>query len=66
MPKLVSQWRKIWAANSGTDPNAPFGLVTLAASGSEGGADIGSMRCKPMLSGVCVYLIICCVLWGWG
>lgn len=29
---------------SGTAPDAPFGLVTLAASGGEGGADIGSMR----------------------
>jgi hypothetical protein len=44
MPKLVADWRKVWAANSGTDPMAPFGLVSLAASGGEGGADIGSMR----------------------
>ena len=27
-----------------TDPNAPFGLVTLAPSGTEGGSDIGTMR----------------------
>ena len=27
-----------------TDPVAPFGLVTLAPSGSEGGNDIGTMR----------------------
>ena len=44
MAKLVSDWRALWAKSSGTDPMAPFGLVTLAASGGEGGADIGSMR----------------------
>eukprot|EP01051_Picozoa_sp_SAG22_P002736 SAG22_NODE_125_length_18883_cov_12.351629_7_plen_65_part_00 len=44
MHKLVSDWRALWAKESGTDPNAPFGLVTLAASGGEGGADIASMR----------------------
>eukprot|EP00051_Salpingoeca_urceolata_P015083 m.193183 g.193183 ORF g.193183 m.193183 type:complete len:335 (+) comp18286_c0_seq1:1036-2040(+) len=45
MPKLISEWRKLWSAEPGTtDPNAPFGLVTLAPSGSEGGNDIGSMR----------------------
>ena len=44
MAKLVSDWRKLWANSSGTDPMAPFGLVTLAASGGEGGSDIGSMR----------------------
>ena len=39
MEKLVSSWRTQWSANAGTtDPNAPFGLVTLAPSGSEGGA----------------------------
>ena len=41
---LVEQWRSAWANNSGTSPTAPFGMVTLAASGGEGGADIGSMR----------------------
>lgn len=44
MPTLVSQWRSIWSATSGTDPMAPFGLVTLAPSGTEGGSDIGTMR----------------------
>ena len=44
MPKLVSDWREVWSKNSGTPADAPFGLVTLAASGGEGGADIGSMR----------------------
>ena len=42
--KLVSDWRAVWAKNSGTKPDAPFGVVTLPPSGSEGGADIGSMR----------------------
>ena len=44
MAKLVSTWRALWSKSSGTDSMAPFGLVTLAASGGEGGADIGSMR----------------------
>ena len=42
--KLVSDWRAIWSKNSGTSAAAPFGVVTLPPSGSEGGADIGSMR----------------------
>lgn len=45
MEKLVSSWRKQWSAEAGTtDPTAPFGLVTLAPSGGEGGADLPSMR----------------------
>ena len=45
MPVLVAEWRSLWSRTPGTtDPSAPFGLVTLAASGSEGGADLGSMR----------------------
>jgi len=44
MHKLVADWRALWSKNSGTDIDAPFGLVTLAASGTEGGSDIGSMR----------------------
>ena len=33
------------AATAGTtDAEAPFGLVTLAPSGDEGGASIGTMR----------------------
>ena len=44
MPLLVRHWRRSWAAASDTDPEAPFGLVTLAAGGDEGGNDIGGMR----------------------
>jgi len=45
MPVLVREWRALWSETPGTtDPNAPFGVVTLASSGSEGGADLGSMR----------------------
>ena len=45
MVKLVAEWRALWSAEPGTtDPFAPFGLVTLAPSGSEGGASIGTMR----------------------
>ena len=42
---LVTGWRKVWSEVEGTtDPLAPFGIVTLASSGSEGGPDIGAMR----------------------
>ena len=42
---LIEGWRKIWSATPGaTDPNAPFGIVTLASSGSEGGPNMGAMR----------------------
>eukprot|EP00937_MAST-01D_sp_MAST-1D-sp2_P001167 g1167.t1 len=45
MPKLVAEWRRLWSAEPGTTaPDAPFGLVTLAPSGGEGGASIGTMR----------------------
>jgi hypothetical protein len=45
MEKLVSSWRTQWSAEPGTtDPNAPFGVVTLAPSVGEGGADLPSMR----------------------
>ena len=42
---LVSGWREAWSKEPGTtDPMAPFGIVTLASSGSEGGPDMGAMR----------------------
>eukprot|EP00038_Savillea_parva_P025920 m.50173 g.50173 ORF g.50173 m.50173 type:complete len:698 (-) comp7211_c0_seq2:133-2226(-) len=45
MKTLVAQWRTLWSATPGTtDPNAPFGLVTLAPSGGEGGQSMGAMR----------------------
>lgn len=35
--RMVAAWREIWAVSDGTtDPLAPFGLVTIAPSGSEG------------------------------
>ena len=35
--RMVAAWREIWSATTGTtDPLAPFGLVTIAPSGSEG------------------------------
>jgi hypothetical protein len=40
MVALVKSWRSIW--NQGSDN--PFGIVTLASSGSEGGRDMGTMR----------------------
>jgi hypothetical protein len=43
--ELVKGWRAIWSETPNTtDPNAPFGLVTLASSGSEGGPNMGAMR----------------------
>ena len=45
MQALVKQWRQLWSVTAGTTPSdAPFGLVTLAPSGTEGGSDIGTMR----------------------
>lgn len=45
MPTLISYWRKVWSAEPGTtDPNAPFGLVALPGSGSEGGPNMGAMN----------------------
>eukprot|EP00940_MAST-03C_sp_MAST-3C-sp2_P000818 g818.t1 len=45
MPKLVDSWRALWSVSDGTtDPKAPFGLVTLASSGSEGGRSMGTFR----------------------
>ena len=33
---LVAEWRSLWSIEPGTtDPMAPFGLVTLAPSGTE-------------------------------
>lgn len=43
--QLVRGWRAVWSETAGTtEPMAPFGLVTLASSGSEGGPNMGAMR----------------------
>merc|ERR1719272_1464628 len=45
--ELVKGWRAIWSETSGTtDPEAPFGIVTLASSGTEGADSeaMGAMR----------------------
>jgi hypothetical protein len=45
MKQLVAGWRSVWSRTPGTtDPTAPFGVVTLASSGSEGGPNFGAMR----------------------
>ena len=45
MATLVKAWRAAWSrVNGTTDPMAPFGLVTLAPGGSEGGSNMGTMR----------------------
>ena len=39
LPAMVAAWRQQWSAVPGTThPLAPFGVVTLAAGGSEGHA----------------------------
>eukprot|EP01060_Flectonema_neradi_P024253 TRINITY_DN3290_c0_g1_i1.p1 TRINITY_DN3290_c0_g1~~TRINITY_DN3290_c0_g1_i1.p1 ORF type:complete len:628 (+),score=111.00 TRINITY_DN3290_c0_g1_i1:66-1886(+) len=46
---MIKEWRQIWSVEPDTtDPMAPFGLVTLAASGTEGGTDIGGMYFAQM------------------
>lgn len=43
--QLIRGWRAAWSRTPGTtDALAPFGVVTLASSGSEGGPDMGAMR----------------------
>ena len=43
--ELVKGWRAIWSETKGTtEPDAPFGLVTLASSGTEGGPNMGTSR----------------------
>lgn len=43
--ELIRGWRTIWSKTNGiTDPLTPFGIVTLASSGSVGGPDTGAMR----------------------
>ncbi len=45
MVAMVDLGRKSWSKIPGTtEPLAPFGIVTLASGGSEGGPDIGGMR----------------------
>ena len=45
MRQLIRGYRAAWSKVPGTtDPLAPFGVVTLASSGSEGGPDFGTMR----------------------
>jgi hypothetical protein len=37
MERMVAEWRSIWSVEPNTtDPLAPFGVVTIAPSGSEG------------------------------
>jgi hypothetical protein len=48
---LIEGWRKVWSKTPGTtDAQAPFGIVTLASSGSEGGPNVSvasTMPAKP-------------------
>lgn len=45
MSAMIASWREHWSAEPHTtDPVAPFGLVTIPDSGSEGGSDLGAFR----------------------
>ena len=45
MRELIKGWRASFSETPGaTDPMAPFGIITLASSGSEGGPNMGAMR----------------------
>ena len=51
MRQLINGWRAAWSKTPGTtDALAPFGVVTLASSGSEGGPDFGTMRVAQTMS----------------
>lgn len=51
MRQLINGWRAAWSKVPGTtDPLAPFGVVTLASSGSEGGPNFGTMRIAQTMS----------------
>ena len=51
MRQLITGWRAAWSKVPGTtDPLAPFGVVTLASSGSEGGPNFGTMRIAQTMS----------------
>ena len=51
MRQLINGWRSAWSKTPGTtDPLAPFGVVTLATSGSEGGKNFGTMRYAQTMS----------------
>jgi len=42
---LIKGWRAVWSKTPNTTPeDAPFGIVTLASSGSEGNPWMGAMR----------------------
>ena len=45
MAAMVNEWRTEWSREPNTtDPLAPFGLVTMAPTGCEGGNDLGTFR----------------------
>ena len=51
MPRMVELWRSWWAESSGTDPLAPFGVVSLAGGGSEGhGQHMAALRWTRILN----------------
>lgn len=57
--ELVKGWRAIWSETGGTtDPLAPYGVVTLASSGSEGGPNMGAMRLAQVRRFTCVIFYV--------
>eukprot|EP00756_Hemistasia_phaeocysticola_P044856 Hpha_TRINITY_DN18640_c0_g1::TRINITY_DN18640_c0_g1_i1::g.115738::m.115738/K05970/SIAE; sialate O-acetylesterase len=48
VPAMIAEWREVFSGRGSTSPNAPFGIVTLAHSGSEGHPDMGGMYAAQM------------------
>ncbi|KAJ9456119.1 hypothetical protein DIPPA_18272 [Diplonema papillatum] len=48
VPAMIEEWRTLFSTSGATDPNAPFGLVTIANGGTEGHPDVGGMHLAQM------------------
>ncbi|KAJ9456122.1 hypothetical protein DIPPA_18274 [Diplonema papillatum] len=48
VPAMIEEWRTLFSQSGQTSPSAPFGLVTIANSGSEGHPDMGGMHLAQM------------------
>lgn len=72
MQTLVEQFRSLWSVTPGTtDPNAPFGLVTLAPSGTEGICFLWSACVQPCITSPPLFfsffspLLLRACVWPW-
>ncbi|KAJ9456121.1 hypothetical protein DIPPA_18262 [Diplonema papillatum] len=48
VPAMIAEWRTLFSTSGATDPNVPFGLVTIANGGTEGHPDVGGMHLAQM------------------